>query len=358
MSLGQSGSVLLNKKQISTIKDVAALARVSQMTVSRVLNNRTSVKESTRLRVQEAMRELNYRPNIMARNLAGRAGLFIGLVYRNPSYGYLSEFLLGALGACRQLGHYLIVEEPLLDQEVVDLEEIEKRFLDTSIQALIVVPPLSDDPHFIDTLERTGISFVRVSPTLDEYKGLGVGMDDASAACEMTEYLLDLGHEDVAIIKGPPDHIASRLRFSGYQRAYEKRGKTLDDSAVLSGDFTYLSGMEATRVLLARETPPTAIFACNDDMAAGAIAAAHQAGLNIPEDISIVGFDDTENAASMWPPLTTIRQPIRDMARSAILLLENAFEDWDSPDQAESDKRILDYELIVRGSAAAPKKAR
>lgn len=345
---------MLVKKQPTTIKDVAELARVSQMTVSRVLNDQDSVKETTRLRVQAAMRELNYRPNIMARNLAGRAGMFIGLIYRNPSYGYLSEFLLGALEACRKQGHYLIVEEPLLDQEMVDLEQIEKRFLDTSIQALIVVPPLSDDPKLIDALVRTGISFVCVSPKLDDYTGPGVGMDDIPAACELTEYLFGLGHERIALIKGPPDHMSSELRFVGYRQALEKHGQSIDDDLIVSGDFTYVSGMRAAKKLLELDIPPTAIFAENDDMAAGAIAAAHQAGLRIPQDVSIVGFDDTANAASIWPPLTTIRQPIREMASTAIEMLERVVRGEGANPSGVHGKQTLEYELIIRDSAGPP----
>jgi LacI family transcriptional regulator len=341
----------MNKKPAATIKEVAELAQVSQMTVSRVLNDQSAVRETTRKRVQAAIRQLNYRPNIMARNLAGRTGLFIGLIYRNPSYGYLSEFLLGALDTCRKLGHYLIVEEPLVDDNMVDLDQIEKRFLDTSIQALIVVPPLSDDPKLLDTLERTGISFVCVSPKLDGYTGPSVRMIDRAAARDMTDYLLDLGHRRIALITGPADHKSSLLRFKGYEEALGAAGHEIDDDIIVRGDFTYVSGMRSTVDLLASDNPPTAIFACNDDMAAGAIAAANQAGLKIPEDISIVGFDDTQNASAMWPPLTTIRQPIRDMARTAIEILGRKTPDA----QTDPVSVTLDYELIVRESAGPPK---
>ena len=341
----------MNKKPTATIKEVAELAKVSQMTVSRVLNDQNVVRDTTRKRVQAAIRQLNYRPNIMARNLAGRTGLFIGLIYRNPSYSYLSEFLLGALDTCRKLGHYLIVEEPLVDDNMVDLEQIEKRFLDTSIQALIVVPPLSDDPKLIDTLERTGISFVCVSPKLDGYTGPSVRMMDRAAAKDMTEYLLGLGHERIALITGAPDHKSSQLRFDGYKEALEQSGGSIDNDIILRGDFTYVSGMRATVDLLAAEHPPTAIFACNDDMAAGAIAALHQAGLSVPDDVSVVGFDDTQNASAMWPPLTTIRQPIRDMARCAIEFLGHKAP----PTQPEAIHQTLDYELVIRKSACPPK---
>lgn len=341
----------MNKNGSTTIKDVAERANVSQMTVSRVLNGQSSVKDTTRKRVQSAMRELNYRPNLMARKLAGRRGRFIGLVYRNPSYGYLSEFLIGALNACRELGHYLVVEEPIVDEQISDLELIERRFRDSSIQSLIVVPPLSENPKLIDTLEKTGISFVCIGPPLETYKGPSIKMDEELAAHEMTEFLFGLGHKRIALIKGPADHRASDLRFKGYQSSLSSRGVTALPELIQAGDFTYVSGMKSAAALLAMDSPPDAIFACNDDMAAGAIAAAHRAGLRVPEDITIVGFDDTENASSTWPTLTTVRQPIREMARCAIELLTQ------TEDRINSSTKtvLLEHKLIVRKSSAPSK---
>lgn len=338
-------------KHTATIKEVAALAKVSQMTVSRVLNKQSSVKEATRNRVQAAIRELNYRPNLMARNLAGRSGQFIGLLYRNPSYGYLSEFLLGALSTCKQLGHYLIVEEPLAEADMMDLELIEKRFRDSSIQSLIVVPPLSDKPELIEMLKRTGISFVCVGPPVEGQEVHSVRMDDHSAAREMTDHLLELGHTRIGFIRGPSDHLSSELRFRGYQEALHYKGIGLNSQHVVSGDFTYASGMKAASDLLEQAEPVTAIFACNDDMAASAVSAAQRAKLRLPEDLSIVGFDDIPNVSWIWPPLTTIHQPIRDMAKQAIEILVD--------DQARQNPkpsiRSLDYELVIRQSSAPPK---
>ena len=161
---------------------------------------------------------------------------------------------------------------------MVDLELIERRFLDTSIQALVVVPPLSDDPKLIDVLERTKITYVCVSPRHQGYTGARVGMNDVAAAHDMTEYLMNLGHERIALIKGPPDHLASELRLKGYKQVFESRNKPLDPDIIVEGDFTYHSGMRAANKLLKSGIPPTAIFASNDDMAAGAITAVHQPG--------------------------------------------------------------------------------
>lgn len=338
----------MSKSDSTTIKDVAERANVSQMTVSRVLNGQKSVRETTRTRVQTAMRELNYRPNLMARKLAGRGGRFIGLVYRNPSYGYLSEFLLGALNACRELGHYLIVEEPIVDDQMTDLELIERRFRDSSIHSLIVVPPLSENPKLIDTLQKTGISFVCIGPPLETYDGPSIKMDEELAAEEMTDYLFDLGHKRIALIKGPEDHKASDLRYRGYQTSLSNRNVPAQKELIRAGDFTYVSGMKCAAELLSMDNPPDAIFACNDDMAAGAIAAVHRAGLRVPEDVTIVGFDDTENASATWPTLTTIQQPIRAMARQAIEMLTSA----DNGMIGSSKTLMLDHKLIVRKSSA------
>ena len=263
--------------------------------------------------------------------------------------------MLGALNSCREHGHYLIVEERLVDDNMVDLDLIEKRFLDTSIQALIVVPPLSDDPKLIETLKSTGIPFVCVSPKSDLYTGPSGRMDDQDAAKDMTDYLISMGHERIALIKGPHDHMSSELRLAGFKDAMSASKREIDDDLIISGDFTYVSGMQAAQKLLSDSIPPTAIFACNDDMAAGASAAAHQAGLQVPYDVSVVGFDDTANASAMWPPLTTVRQPIREMASSAIKILGRSVGKNMPTPSNEPQNQTLDYELIVRKSAGPPK---
>ena len=335
-----------------TIKDVAERAGVSQMTVSRVLNNKSVVSEDTRRRVKAAMRALNYRPNLMARSLAGRQGLFIGLLYRNPSYGYLSEFLLGALEACREMGHYLVVEEPLMHDEMIDLDYLEARFLDTSIQAVIVVPPLSDDLKLIGTLSDAAIDSVGVTSNFAS-KLPSVGIDDHRAAAEMTRYLLGLGHRRIGVIGGAASHLTGNLRLDGFRAALEEAGIAPCEDLIVPGDFTYRSGIEGAERLFGRSDPPTAVFALNDDIASGAITGAYRAQMRVPEDVTIVGFDDTANAAALWPPLTTVRQPIRQIARSAIDLLVRRVED---PAQARTHV-CLDYEIVVRQSSGPPRDA-
>lgn len=251
------------------------------------------------------------------------------------------------------MGHYLVVEEPFVRDEAIDLEALEDRFIDTSIQAVVVIPPFSDDSDLMSALMDAGMAFVRVSSDLStEHRGGGgVGIDDRSAAREMTRYLLGLGHSRIAVIEGPQTHLASRLRLDGYQDAMREAGLIADPALTVSGDFTYRSGLDGATTLLSSPNRPTAIFALNDDMAAGAITSAYRAQLNVPEDLSIVGFDDTANAASLYPPLTTVRQPIRDMAGEAIAALDLTVGNRGTP----MNTSYTDYSLIERGSAAPPR---
>ena len=176
-------------------------------------------------------------------------------------------------------------------------------------------------------------------------------MDDKAASSEITQHLIDLGHRHIGVIRGPSDHaMASTLRYEGFLAAMERNGLSLDPAHIRQGDFTQSSGMEAARELLTLSNRPTAIFASNDDMGSGAISAAHQLDLKVPNDVSIVGFDDIQLASSVWPPLTTIHQPIRQMAAAAVELLERKL----SNDPVVNTDMILDYDLIIRQSTGAP----
>ena len=178
-----------------------------------------------------------------------------------------------------------------------------------------------------------------------------VAADDRAGAREMTEYLLDLGHQRIGFVVGSPVQIASEQRLDGYRDALAGAGGQLDPRLVLQGDFDFVSGLEAGRVLLARgEGRPTAIFASNDDMAAGVLAAAHEIGIDVPGELSVAGFDDTPLASQVWPALTTVHQPVYDIAARATEIVIAALR-GETPDQAQP---ILPTRLIIRQSTAAP----
>lgn len=341
-----------NKRQGVTIKEVAERAGVSQMTVSRVLNKKAVVKPSTREKVEAAIAELNYRPNMLARGLAGGKSFLIGFLYHNPSYGYLNEFLHGALEECRELGHHLVVEA--IDMDALESEpsryaEIVRR---VGVDGLIVNPPLSDNHELIAALREIGLPFVRIAHGDLSCADLSVVINDADAAKMMTLHLIKRGHRRIAFIVGARNQTSSAMRFAGFKAAMSKHKLHIDRNYIASGDYTFQSGVEATHQLLSLAEPPTAIFASNDEMAAGVIAAAHQRGLRLPDELSIAGFDDTALAQTVWPPLTTIRQPVADMARRSVSLLTECLVHGEV--ELAERLHILDVALVERESVAPP----
>jgi LacI family transcriptional regulator len=346
-----------NKRQSATIRDVAELAGVSTMTVSRVLNNRELVREETRTRVDEAIRTLKYRPNILARGLAGGRSLHIGLIYENPSHGYLSEFLVGALNQCREARHHLVLEELSTDGEELRSDQVIDRILAAGVDAVVIPPPASANHEIISALQQLELPFARVIHGSRSGEGFEVFIDDVAAAREMTEYLIKAGHQRIGFIKGAPSHFAADQRLEGFLATMAAHGLNVPYTSVAQGHFTYRSGMEAAASLLKTMPRPTAIFASNDDMAAGAVSTLLQEGLRVPDDVSIVGFDDTEIATAIWPQLTTVRQPIARMAATAVELLSQHAA-ANAPFADAHEERLLDVEIIERGTVAPPRKAK
>lgn len=336
----------------ATVQDVAREAGVSAMTVSRVVNGGSNVRETTRIAVREAIDKLNYRPNSAARNLAAGEATQIGLLYSNPSAVYLSQFLIGALAGARRAGCHLVLEA--CEGESADEQaEATRLFAQTEVQGVILPPPLSESAPVQAELAAAEIPWVSVAMGAPPPGSLNVRIDDFEGAATMTRHLIELGHRDIAFIRGHPNQVASAERHRGFLHALEEAGIDSASAGIEQGYFTFRSGLVAAERLLAREPRPTAIFASNDDMAAATVGVAHRRGLRIPEDISVVGFDDTSLATSIWPELTTVRQPIAQMAEAAITLLLARLRNRISPDGAV-EERVLDHELIVRESAGPP----
>jgi LacI family transcriptional regulator len=338
--------------QSATIRDVAARAGVSPMTVSRVINRETTVKEETRALVEQAITDLNYAPNPAARSLAGSAPFRIGLLYDNPSTGYLSEFLVGALDESSRTGAQVVIEkcaEPELAGATLT------RLLRTGVDGLILPPPLCESPQVLAEVKAAGAAAVGVAPGMTSTDMATIRIDNEAAAFELTQHLLGLGHKRFGFIKGHPNQTVSQQRLDGFMSALKAAGIPMEDVRVEQGYFTYRSGLDAAEKLLAGDTRPTAIFACNDDMAAAAAGLAHRLGLDVPGDVSIVGFDDTSIAANIWPALTTVHQPIAAMARAAVdLVLEEIRRKRDG---AGDPRQLMHpHTLIVRDSSGpAPK---
>lgn len=338
-----------------TIHDVARHAGVSPMTVSRVMNSNNNVREATRELVMRAVRELNYTPNAAARSLAAAQGTRIALIYTNPSAAYLSELLMGALAGAGRTAAQLVVDT--WDQISRNAERAAARKIAQSVAGVILPPPLCESKAVLSELEAAGIPVVAIASGRFQQNLSSVRIDDFRASQEMTEHLISFGHSRIAFIKGHPNQTASALRYDGFQAAMTAAGLAVDHGLVQQGHFTYRSGLEATEKLLTRKSAPTAIFASNDDMAAAAISVAHRRGLDVPGDLSVVGFDDTPTATTVWPELTTIHQPIAAMAGSAIELLLRTIRQRKEGDARVVADHVVAHTLVKRDSVAAPRKA-
>ena len=322
----------------ATIKDVSAAAGVSIKTVSRVLNNERYVGAQTRARVEKAVAELNFRPSMAARSLAGRRSFQVALVCDNPSAHYLFEIQAGARARLEADGVRLIAQpydraSPRLMDDIAALVDT------THVDGVILTPPISDDANVRTMLAARGVRTVLVSPG-DAGAAPSVRIDNAKAAAVMTRHLLALGHRRIGFVAGHPDYAASGQREAGHRAALAAAGIADDPALFVRGAFDFASGARAGAALLALPEPTTAVFAASDEMAAGVLTSAHARGLRLPEDLSVVGFGDDALAGYVWPPLTTIRQPVREMGRlAADLLLTGA-----------DDRREVAFELVERAS--------
>jgi LacI family transcriptional regulator len=333
----------------ATLYDVARLAGVSGMTVSRVINGNAAVSATTREKVEKAIQALNYQVNLAAR--AARIGtLKVGLLYSNPSAAFLSALLVGAMNQCSLSGAQLLLEN--CDTLKSQREAIDK-LIAGGADGLIVPPPLCDSKAALKQLDKLDIPIVAVA-TGRPIKGVSaVRIDDYEGALTMTRYLVAQGHSDIAFIKGDPDHTPSQSRYQAFVDGMAEAGLKVKPERVAQGMFTYRSGLEAARALLGRKTRPTAIFASNDDMAAAVVAVAHGMHLQVPQDLAVFGFDDTPVATAVWPELTTIHQPIGDLARAAVDMVIDQVRHRRAHDPKSFEHRLMPFELIVRESTSA-----
>jgi len=300
------------------LEDVAAAAGVSMKTVSRVLNREPNVREETRLRVQASVDALRYTPSFSARSLAGNRSFLIALLYNNPSANYLMEIMGGVLAAC-EAEQYTMLNCPLDADENRLLATFESLVARSQPDGLVITSPVTDSPGLLKRLSELGIPYASISPR--KHAQIGVDMNETRAATEMVGHLVSLGHRRIAHIVGHPAHGASGWRLSGYRQGLEKAGLKFDPELVVPGEFSFESGVLAAERLFGLRKRPTAVFAANDDMAAGVIRVALARNLRVPEDVSVCGFDDTPMSRQIFPPLTTVHQPSREMGRLATLEL-------------------------------------
>ncbi len=336
------------------METVAEVAGVSMMTVSRVLNGKANVHPNTRKKVEDTIREIGYTPNISARSLASAEAPFVGLAYLNPSGGYLGEFLLGALSSARRTGLHVIVESCSIDPKDW-ADEVLVFARQPQMRGLILPPPFCEDPRVLEAARDLDIPCVRVSNSQYIPGYPSIRIDEYQAAFEMTQHLIKHGHQHIGFVKGPENQEAARQRHAGFVDAMHESGLGIQEAWVGSGDYAAGPALEFAKKILSRKNRPTAIFASNDDMAIGVYTAAHHAGLRIPDDISIVGFDNQPIAAALWPGLTTVHQPISEMAEKAVAIVANHSRSNPRGQSAGRDI-ILPYQVVTRGSLTSPPK--
>ena len=260
-------------------------------------------------------------------------------------FGYYGMLHMGLLAACRKAQCELLVKA--FDYQDADIpEQVRKLIARAPLLGVVLTEPMCDRQELLNVLLAAGVPVVRIAPYTQNGATFDICIDDRQAAYDMTTYLIGLGHKRIAFIKGPPDHADAAERFAGYRKAMEDAGLPVAEELCVQGTFIYSSGVIAGEKLLAVRPRPTAVFACNDEMAAGLMSTAHRLGLRIPEDFSLAGFDDSPLARTVWPQLTTCRQKLELMGYLAADFLINP------PGAPEARKRQQHHELLIRQSTA------
>jgi LacI family transcriptional regulator len=336
-----------------TINDVARLAGVSKKTVSRVINRSPLLNDETRERVQQVIRDLGYVPNPQARALALGRNFLVGLIHDNPNAQMVLGVQQGILEALRGTDFELVVRpvdrrSPGMLDDVRDLLERQRLF------GVVILPPISENDALAKLCQDLGVRYTRMgSAELDDSDHM-VASNDREAVREATRYLIEQGHRLIGLVQGPEGFRSAAERRRGFEDALEGAGIKLPRSLIADGNYTFESGIAAANRLLDLSPRPTAIFSSNDEMAAGVVHAARQRGISVPEDLSVIGFDDTAIAAHIWPPLTTVRWPIISMARAAAMKLVGDIVD---PDRPVEEGPLFLSTLVRRASVAPPKAA-
>lgn len=347
---------MARRRQAVTIKHVAADAGVSLQTVSRVINSEPNVRPAMQERVQASIDRLGYVPSIAAQRMSGsRSYLILAINDRDRTIAdwqtrqgsdWVGQMLLGGMLKCAEHGYRMIFE--LVDTHSDHVE----RELGAAIAALqpdgvILTPPHSENPQITGFLADRKIPFARIGST-EPGPGIAMTMDDDGSAHLATEHLIALGHKRIGFIGGSKEYSLSDWRIQGWQQAMEVAGLS-HDGIFAQGDFGYDSGAEAARLLLSVKDRPTAIIACSDQMALAALDVAVEQGLNVPNDLSLISFDNSSVVRFTEPQLTAVDQPIAETFSKAVELLIN------QPDRCSSEHPVVTKgSLIKRGSTAPP----
>ena len=327
-----------------TIYEIAKKAGVSPKTVSRVINSEPSVSKTTYEKVLKVVKETNFLPNISAQRLVSDKLKAIGLIVPRLGSPYASELISVILSKCKAEGYISVVYPVEPDKK--ENEKILALYLQRHVDGFIFAPPGGDDEFLLEYLEKKNIPAILITPNSPYRDFCVVKATDKMGGYQATNYLLSLGHKKIGIITCIPSRTFAQERLEGYKEALSSHGVRLNEKFVQFGDNSFSSGFLATKELMSLANPPSAIFACNDEMALGAESAVYKMGLEIPGDISLIGFDDISLVSELSVPLTTIKQPVEDISRIAVSLLIQLIE------KKEVVKKVYEIptELVIRSS--------
>jgi LacI family transcriptional regulator len=335
-----------------SLADVARVAGVSAMTVSRVVNGTKFVGDDARQSVGAAIRQLGYCPHPAARSLALARLERIAVLHDDPRAASLSRLLIGVLEAGNRKSAQILVRR--VEPRTQSAWRVVPKLVADGVAGVILPPPLGDAACLLEALHATGLPTVAIGAGAASANIMHVGIDERSAAYELTRHLLTLGHRRIGFIRGPREWSASEQRWAGFAAALSDGGMDVGQSPVAQGQCTYRSGIEAARILLDARPALTAIFASCDQMAAAAIAVANHRGLQVPTAITVVGCDDGPAACAIWPEITTVRRPMSDMGAEAVDMLIGAIRAARCGQPPECCKRLIDHHLVLRASASSP----
>ena len=331
-----------------TINDVARLAGVSKKTVSRIINESPAVSDETRARVDAVIAELGYSPDPHARGLAFRRAFTLGFIYNNPNPQYVVNAQQGILDAAQVAGFELMVRpcDRASPHFLSDMRTFVER---QKFAGVVLLSSVSEDERLVALLAELDTPYVRVaSVALDRPEAMLVS-HDREGGFAAARHLAELGHERIGLITGPSTFRSAHERRSGFEEGLDAHGLRLRPEHVQEGEYTFESGVACARRLLAGEGRPTAVFALNDEMAAGVYRVSHDLKLGIPEHLSVVGFDDAPIASRLWPPLTSVLLPIREMGRLAAERLIG-----DALGRRAVEWPRITPKLVLRDSTSAP----
>jgi len=330
-----------------TIRDIAREAGVSINTVSRALNDKPDISDKTKERVLETVKRLGYRPNRLARGLRSNKTGTIGVVVTDIANPYFAALVKGVGKAAKEHNYSIILQDT--DEDYEKEREAVQTMLAEQVDGLLITPVQTGKETIIE-LQESGLPFVLLGRHFDDLETDYVATDDIRGGFLATEHLIRQGHERIALLGGPLHISSAKERFQGYKEALERYGLELDERLIETGAITMRDGYATAKSLLSCEPRPTAIFAYSDFVALGIVKAIREAGLKIPDDIAIVGYDDIEFSSCLEVPLTTVRIPKEEIGRQAVEIL---LEKMAKPDGAGQFRGVkLEVELVVRESTA------